>query len=147
MEVGVSAADAWDMWEDSERVVKWMPWIRSVQVINKGEPGPKRSRWTLQYDAFGQSLQFSWLSQDLKSIKHQKLHWRSVDGLPNKGAVRFFPRGSDSCTVELTISYEVPGVLAPFASGLTPLVESIIQRDMERFAVYAKQHAPQAERR
>eukprot|EP00850_Spirogloea_muscicola_P019409 SM000190S04845 [mRNA] locus=s190:56232:57421:+ [translate_table: standard] len=81
-------------------------------------------------------------------IHHQKIHWRSVDGLPNRGAVRFYPRGPLACEVEqrlqLTISYEVPDFLAPLASSLRPLVESIIQKDMERFATYARVQSHEA---
>jgi uncharacterized membrane protein len=40
--------------------------------------------------------------------------------------------------VKLTISYEVPDALAPFASGVSPLVESILQQDLDRFAKFAK---------
>jgi uncharacterized membrane protein len=55
-----------------------------------------------------------------------------------RGAVRFYPRGAKACGVQLTISYEVPDVLAPFASGVSPLVESILQQDLNRFAKFAK---------
>jgi uncharacterized membrane protein len=34
----------------------------------------------------------------------------------NNGAVRFARRGKEAVGVSLTISYEVPGPLAPFAS-------------------------------
>eukprot|EP00850_Spirogloea_muscicola_P002763 SM000010S04401 [mRNA] locus=s10:1214734:1215904:- [translate_table: standard] len=121
----------------------FMPWISSVQPDQ-----PELSRWTLEYAAFGQPLRFSWLARNLQPIHHQKIHWRSVDGLPNRGAVRFYPRGPSACEVEqrlqLTISYEVPDFLAPLASSLRPLVESIIQRDMERFGKYASAQSHEA---
>lgn len=33
-----------------------------------------------------------------------------------RGQIRFFRKGQGQCTVKLTISYEVPSVLAPFAN-------------------------------
>jgi len=33
-----------------------------------------------------------------------------------RGQIRFLRKGPDRCTVKLTISYEVPGPMAPFAS-------------------------------
>ncbi|GBG62213.1 hypothetical protein CBR_g29411 [Chara braunii] len=103
---------AWDIWMDREKIPEFMPWISSVKV-DKDRPGD--TRWILNWSAFGQDLKFSWLARDLQPILHQKMHWRSVDGLPNRGILRFFPRGPSACDIELTIAYEVPQVLLPFA--------------------------------
>uniref|UniRef100_A0A0D3C751 Coenzyme Q-binding protein COQ10 START domain-containing protein n=1 Tax=Brassica oleracea var. oleracea TaxID=109376 RepID=A0A0D3C751_BRAOL len=58
---------------------------------------------------------------------NQKIHWRSLEGLPNKGSVRFFPKGPSSCLVELTVSYEVPALLTPVASALRPFLETLLR--------------------
>ncbi|CAN0902421.1 hypothetical protein LINGRAHAP2_LOCUS21965 [Linum grandiflorum] len=90
-----------------------MPFISSVQIL---KDKPDLSRWSLKYEAFGQDIEFSWLARNMQPTPNQKIHWRSLDGLPNRGAVRFFPKGATSCTVELTVSYEVPPILSPVAS-------------------------------
>jgi uncharacterized membrane protein len=80
-------------------------------------------------------------------LKNQKIHWRSVPGsvggnvgqleIQNRGQIRFARKGPSMCSVRLTISYEVPNVLAPFAQLLTPVVEGILSKDMQRFREYA----------
>jgi uncharacterized membrane protein len=62
----------------------------------------------------------------------------SID-IANRGQIRFYRRSATTCTVKLTISYEVPDVLAPFAGALTPIVESILSTDLKRFANLAAQ--------
>lgn len=137
VEVDVPLSVAWELWSDREGVNRWMPWIASVKIL---KDKPELSEWTLKYNAFGRDLQFSWLARNLQPIRYQKIHWHSLDGLPNRGAVRFYPRGSTSCGVALTISYEVPQILAGFASGLSPVVESVLRNDLERFALFAKDY-------
>jgi len=82
----------------------------------------------------------------------------SAIDIANRGAIRFYRKsgsgggggGSSSgnlkshCSIKITISYEVPDVLAPFASALTPLVERILAGDMERFKVLAEKEFQEA---
>ena len=157
------------MWEDRPRIPQWMPWIASVTVLpddGKGS-GDKLSRWLLRTEQFGRAWEFSWLAQSLTPVKFQKIHWRSVQGstggalgsavdIANRGAIRFYRKcagksgGSSTsaaaplCAIKITISYEVPDVLAPFASALTPLVERILAGDMQRFKVLAEKEFQEA---
>lgn len=143
------------MWEDRPRIPQWMPWIASVTMLpddGKGS-GDKLSKWLLRTDQFGRTWEFSWLAQSLTPVKLQKIHWRSVQGstggalgsavdIANRGAIRFYKKGgtkaSPLCAIKITISYEVPDVLAPFGSALTPLVERILAGDMQRFKALAE---------
>jgi uncharacterized membrane protein len=108
-----------------------MKWIDSVHIL---EDNPELSRWKL---ATG-SLQFSWLSRILKLVPHQIIQWESVDGLPNRGAVRFYDR-HDTSIVKLTVAYAIPGFLGQLMDNLFlgRVVESTIQADLERFREYA----------
>ena len=67
----------------------------------------------------------------------------SID-IANRGQIRFYRKSATTCTVKLTISYEVPPVLAPVAGALTPIVESILSTDLKRFANLAAQEPLQA---
>lgn len=135
MEIDVPVGLAYKLYSDRESIPRWMPFISSVQVL---KDKPDLSRWSLKYKALGQELEYSWLARNMQPTPNQKIHWRSLEGLPNRGSVRFFPKGSSSCLVELTVSYEVPGILAPLATALQPLLESLLRGGLERFATLAK---------
>ncbi len=60
------------------------------------------------------------------AVRAAQIHWVSQGGLPNRGAVTFFPRGADGCALQLSISYELPQVLLPVGEGVRPVVESIL---------------------
>nr|GMD63948.1 Coenzyme Q-binding protein COQ10, START domain containing protein [Ipomoea batatas] len=138
MDIDVPTSIAYKCYADREAIPQWMPFISSVKIL---EDKPDLSRWSLKYKAFGQDIEFSWLARNMQPIPNQKIHWRSLEGLPNRGAVRFYPKGASSCTVELTVSYEVPPLLTPVASALQPFLESLLVRGLERFAKFAKGHA------
>ncbi|KAL0039275.1 hypothetical protein WJX79_001133 [Trebouxia sp. C0005] len=141
VDVSVPLETAWDLWRDKTQIIKWMPWINRIEIV---PDDPKQSKWVLCTNQFGRNWELSWRALDLTPIRHQKIHWRSLPGsnssgieVPNRGQVRFYKKGPNACTVKLTITYEVPGPLTPFASAITPLVERILQTDMNRFRTYA----------
>lgn len=129
---------AYNCYSDREAIAQWMPFISSVKVL---EDKPDISRWSLKYEAFGRDIEFSWLARNMQPIPNQKIHWRSLEGLPNRGAVRFYPKGTSSCMVELTVSYEVPQLLLPVASALQPFLESLLVRGLEKFAKVARSYS------
>lgn len=138
MEIDVPVSVAYDCYLDREAIPRWMPFISSVKIL---EDEPELSRWSLKYNAFGRDIEFSWLARNMQPIRNQKIHWRSMEGLPNRGAVRFFPKGDSSCVVELTVSYEVPQILLPVSSALRPFLESLLLRGLEGFAKFARSSA------
>jgi uncharacterized membrane protein len=95
---------------------------------------PELSRWKL---ASG-GLEFTWLSRILKVVPNQIIQWESVDGLPNRGAIRFYDRHGQS-VVRLTAAYAIPGWLGRLMDNLFlgRVVESTLQADLERFKEYA----------
>ncbi|MDX2097972.1 MAG: SRPBCC family protein [Leptolyngbyaceae cyanobacterium bins.59] len=124
----------WELWSDLEQMPRWMKWIESVKVL---EDNPELSRWKL---ATG-TLEFSWLSRILKQELHQIIQWESVDGLPNRGAIRFYDRHQGRSIVKLSVGYRIPGFLGQLMDSLFlgKAVESTIAADMERFREYAMQ--------
>lgn len=121
----------WELWVDLEQMPRWMKWIDSVKVL---ENDPDLSRWKLASTGF----EFSWLSRVNKIVKNQLIQWESVDGLPNRGAIRFYDRG-DHSVVKLTVAYAIPGILGKIMDNLFlgRVVESTLNADMQRFRDYA----------
>ncbi|MUL38057.1 SRPBCC family protein [Gloeocapsopsis dulcis] len=133
VEVEVPIDFVWSLWSDLEQMPQWMKWISSVQVL---EDNPELSRWKLNTGG----LEFTWLSRILKMVPQQIIQWESVDGLPNRGAIRFYDRHNSSI-VKLSISYAIPGILGKIMDNLFlgRAVESTIKADLERFRDYALQ--------
>jgi len=140
VDVAVPVPIAWELWDDTERIPQWMPWITSIEVLEE-EP-KRRSKWCLSTNQLGKDWEFSWVATNLTPMKYQKISWTANEGVNNRGAIRFL-RGKEknTCNVALTIAYEVPQVLEPVGEALKPLVERILQADMNRFAVYAVDYA------
>ena len=130
IEVDAPIDMVWGLWSDLEQMPKWMKWIESVEIL---EDDPELSRWKLASGSF----EFKWLSKTLKVIPNQIIQWESIDGLPNRGAVRFYDR-KNSSIVRLSIAYDIPGILGQVMDNLFlgKVVESTIQADLERFRTY-----------
>jgi uncharacterized membrane protein len=132
VEVNTPIDHVWGLWSDLEQMPRWMKWIESVHIL---EEDPELSRWKLASGGF----EFSWLSRILKIVPNQIIQWESVDGLPNRGAIRFYDRHQEGSMVKLTVAYAIPGILGQIMDNLFlgRVVESTIQADLERFRDYA----------
>lgn len=126
----------WALWSDLEQMPQWMKWIDSVELL---ADQPEMSRWKLASGVW----EFTWLSRTVKVVPHQILQWESVDGLPNRGAIRFYGHHEGKSTVKMTLSYSVPSVLARFMENgwLRKIVDSTLQADLERFRQKAERVA------
>jgi uncharacterized membrane protein len=131
IEVAAPIDHVWNLWQNISLMPRWMKWIESVQIL---EDNPELSRWKLGTN----TLDFTWLSRITQQIPHQIIQWESVDGLPNRGAIRFYDR-KESSIVKLTVAYAVPGFLAVLMNNdfVRNAVEATLQADMERFREYA----------
>lgn len=130
IEVPVPIELVWSLWSDLEQMTIWMKWIESVKIL---EDNPELSRWKLASGRFN----FTWLSRIVQVVPQQIIEWQSVDGLPNKGAIRFYDR-KDHSVVKMTFAYAVPGILGKIMDSLIgEIVESTVMADLERFKEYA----------
>ncbi|MEL6493501.1 MAG: SRPBCC family protein [Cyanobacteria bacterium J06623_7] len=131
IEVPVPIELAWSLWSDLEQMTIWMKWIESVKILPEQ---PELSRWKLASGGFN----FTWLSRIVQIIPQQVIEWQSVDGLPNKGAIRFYDRKEQGCIVKMSFAYAVPGIIGKLMDNLIgDIVESTVMADLERFKAYA----------
>ncbi|RYR39619.1 hypothetical protein Ahy_A09g045182 [Arachis hypogaea] len=110
-EVDVPVSVAYACYSDREAIPNWMPFISSVKIL---PDKPDLSRWSLNYKAFGRDIEFSWLAPHSKSENPLAIAGRS--------------------SKQLTVSYEVPQLLAPVASALQPFLANLLERGLEQFA-------------
>ncbi len=131
VKVDVPIELVWSLWSDLEQMPNWMKWIESVKLL---EDNPELSRWKLASGGFN----FTWLSRIVQIVPQQIIEWESVDGLPNRGAIRFYDRHGSSI-VKMTFAYAIPGILGKLMDGLFlgNIVESTVKADLERFKQYA----------
>lgn len=121
----------WSLWSDLEQMPRWMKWIDSVKVPYDD---PELSLWKLNSNG----LEFTWRSRILKKVPNQIIEWQSIDGLPNRGAIRFYDRKTSSI-VKMTVAYAIPGIIGKIMDNLFlgKLVESTLDADLQRFKQYA----------
>ena len=134
VEVPVPINTVWELWSDLEKMPLWMKWIDSVKISDQD---PELSEWRF---ASGQ-FEFKWRSRIVRTVTHQLIQWESIDGLPNRGAIRFYDRHNSSI-IRLSIAYRIPGIIGTLMDNLFlgNLVESTLQADLERFRDYAQEH-------
>ncbi len=121
----------WAVWSDLDAMPLWMTWIESVKTIDEDTKTlPDLTEWTLAANGF----RFKWKARIIERIDAQKLEWKSVGGLPTTGVVKFFEEEKNTL-VRLTISYELPKVLAPLMepSILGGMVTKELQSNLDRF--------------
>ena len=141
VDVNIPVAEVWKLWSDLEQMPNWMKWIDSVEIL---ADRPELSRWKLETAG----LSFSWLSRIVKVVPEQIIQWESVDGLPNRGAIRFYGHKGGTSTVKMTISYALPAILARLMmsnSFVDRVVTSTLQADLDRFRDYAMAAAEEVE--
>ena len=122
----------WKIWSDLDAMPLWMSWIESVKTIDENTTTlPDLTEWTLAANGF----RFKWQAKINERIEAQRLQWESVGGLPTKGCVNFYQEESEKTKVELSISYELPKILAPLMepSILGGMVTSELQENINRF--------------
>lgn len=126
-EVNAPVDQVWAVWSDLESMPYWMRWIESVKTTDD----PDITDWILA----AQGFRFNWKARITQRVEAQQLHWESVGGLPTKGAVRFYPSDGTQTVVKLTVSYELPKVLAPLMepSILGGIVTKELQINLDRF--------------
>ena len=124
--------NVWDTWSDLDSMPLWMSWIESVKTVDQETSTlPDLTEWTLAANGF----KFRWKAQITERIEKNKLTWKSIGGLPTKGSVIFESKGDQSTSVNLSVTYELPKMIARFMEEkiLGKMVTNELQANIDRF--------------
>ena len=130
--VNAPLENVWYTWSDLDSMPLWMSWIESVKTIDQETSTlPDLTEWTLAANGF----RFKWKAQITERIERQKLKWESIGGLPTKGSVIFITENSNSTSVNLSVTYELPKMIARLMEEniLGKMVTNELQANIDRF--------------
>ena len=130
--VNAPLENVWYTWSDLDSMPLWMSWIESVKTIDQNTSTlPDLTEWTLAANGF----RFKWKAQITERIEKQKLKWESIGGLPTKGSVIFCSENSNSTSVNLSVTYELPKMIARLMEEniLGKMVTNELQANIDRF--------------
>ena len=130
--VNAPLENVWHTWSDLDSMPLWMSWIESVKTIDQETSTlPDLTEWTLAANGF----RFKWKAQITERIERQKLKWESIGGLPTKGSVIFNTENSNSTSVNLSVTYELPKMIARLMEEniLGKMVTNELQANIDRF--------------
>ena len=130
--VNAPLENVWYTWSDLDSMPLWMSWIESVKTIDKKTSTlPDLTEWTLAANGF----KFRWKAQITERIDLEKLKWESVGGLPTRGSVLFQKNHEKSTLVTLSITYELPKMIARLMEEniLGKMVTNELQANIDRF--------------
>ena len=124
--------NVWKTWSDLDSMPLWMSWIESVRTVDqKTSTLPDLTEWTLAANGF----KFKWKAQITERIEMQKLKWESIGGLPTKGSVIFSEDNQNITSVDLSVTYELPKMIARIMEEniLGKMVTKELQANIDRF--------------
>ena len=130
--VNAPLENVWHTWSDLDSMPLWMSWIESVKTIDQETSTlPDLTEWTLAANGF----RFKWKAQITERIELEKLKWESIGGLPTKGSVLFQSNHEKSTSVNLSVTYELPRMIARLMEEniLGKMVTNELQANIDRF--------------
>tara|TARA_Y100000589_G_C26988145_1_gene561453 strand:- start:305 stop:775 length:471 start_codon:yes stop_codon:yes gene_type:complete len=130
--VNAPLKNVWQTWSDLDSMPLWMSWIESVKTIDQDTSTlPDLTEWTLAANGF----KFKWKAQITERVEWEKLQWESVGGLPTKGSVLFSSENQNVTSVNLSVTYELPRMIARLMEEniLGKMVTNELQANIERF--------------
>lgn len=116
---------AFDAFSDLRRQPSWSPWLRSVKYVdndkgndsmdiierstqnNKSLP-LRETEWTIRV----KGVSFRWRAISTLLERPNKIHWESISGIRNRGAVQFLEtENGEKCQMTLKMSFIMPRIL------------------------------------
>ena len=123
IEVKVPVSTAYNLWTQFEEFPKFMENVESVRQIDD-----THLRWVAEIG--GEHAE--WNAEITRQEPDNVIAWRSIDGKPNGGEVRFQQVDGNRTKVEVTMTWEPEGFLETAANKVGVDTYSV-KSDLERF--------------
>jgi uncharacterized membrane protein len=123
IEVNVPVSTAYNQWTQFESFPEFMQGVKSVRQTD-----PTHLHWTAE---IGGEVR-DWDAEISEQEPDRLVSWRSINGAPNAGRVRFEPLGSDRTRITLEMDYEPEGFKEKVGEALG-FVGHRVEGDLERF--------------
>jgi uncharacterized membrane protein len=125
--VGVPVSTAYNQWTQFEDFPRFMEGVKEVRQLDDS-----RLRWRASVGGRDEE----WEAVITQQVPDERIGWRSVDGAPNAGNVRFEPADGGT-RVTLHMLYEPRGVVEA-AGDLVGFVERRVDGDLARFKEFVE---------
>jgi uncharacterized membrane protein len=122
-EVRVPLRAAYGQWTQFEQFPQFMDGVKEVRRLDD-----THLRWRARIAG----VEREWLAEITAQVPGDVIAWRSTDGPPNAGAVRFKTVTPESTRVSLTVEYELQTAVEKAVDALG-LVSSTIDRTVDEF--------------
>lgn len=126
IEVDRPVRSVYNQWTQFEDFPRFMAGVKQVTQIDD-----THVHW--EADIWGKNVE--WDAEITEQDPDRRISWRSVNGAPNAGTVRFEPLGEDRTRVRLVMAYEPQGAVENVGDALGLLdarVQSTVQ-DFKKF--------------
>jgi uncharacterized membrane protein len=123
IEVDEPASTVYNQWTQFEEFPRFMEGVEGVQQLSE-----KRLHWKAKIA--GKIKE--WEAEIFEQIPDQRISWRSTTGAKNSGTVNFFPVGTNTTRITLSLSYEPEGAVEKMGDALG-VVSSRVEGDLKRF--------------
>mmetsp|Transcript_5902 Transcript_5902/g.10605 ORF Transcript_5902/g.10605 Transcript_5902/m.10605 type:complete len:225 (+) Transcript_5902:259-933(+) len=119
-----------DLFSNLEDMPQWSPWLASVKI---DAVDPSVSTWKLA----ARGIEVEWKARNVDVKKDELIAWESLDGLKNRGQVKFETSsdGKDHTKITMQVSFDMPSWIAAALRNdvVDSIVQSTLKKDLERF--------------
>ena len=123
IEVNAPVSAVYNQWTQFEEFPFFMEGVEEVRQLDD-----KRLHW--KAEIAGKTKE--WDAEIFEQIPDERIAWRCMTGAKNSGMVNFFPIGTNTTRVTLSLNYEPEGAIEKAGDALG-VVSNRIEGDLKRF--------------
>jgi uncharacterized membrane protein len=123
IEVDAPLSAVYNQWTQFEEFPRFMEGVREIRQLDD-----KRLHW--KAEIAGKIKE--WDAEIFEQIPDQRIAWRCTTGAKNSGMINFFPVGTSTTRLTLSLNYEPEGAVEKVGNALG-IVSSRVEGDLKRF--------------